>query len=144
MRDLRAGRTDEGRMSENVTWYAAIPIAKRDDGRFMCDYTRAIECQSAEEAVQIAAIIARAFRLMQHEHATASRAAGRIRFKTLPPKARRGSRSPSGPCDPLPPVAQRQKDPAAGDGTTACGRARPRDDASLFRLERLLHQARDF
>jgi hypothetical protein len=46
-------------MSELGTWYAAIPIAKRDDGRFMCDYTRAIECQSAEEAVQIAAIIAR-------------------------------------------------------------------------------------
>jgi hypothetical protein len=46
-------------MPELVTWYAAIPIAKRDDGRFMCDYTRAIECQSAEEAVQIAAIIAR-------------------------------------------------------------------------------------
>jgi hypothetical protein len=46
-------------MSELGTWYAAIPIAKCDDGRFMCDYTQAIECQSAEEAVQIAAIIAR-------------------------------------------------------------------------------------
>ena len=46
-------------MSELVTWYVAIPITKRDDGRFMCDYTRAIECHSAEEAVQIAAIIAR-------------------------------------------------------------------------------------
>jgi hypothetical protein len=47
------------RRPELVTWYAAIPIAKRDDGRFTCDYTQAIACQSAEEAAQIAAVIAR-------------------------------------------------------------------------------------
>jgi hypothetical protein len=46
-------------MPERVTWYAAVPLAKRDDGCVTCDYTQAIECQSAEEAVQIAAMIAR-------------------------------------------------------------------------------------
>ena len=46
-------------MPERVTWYAAVPIAKRDDGWVTCDYTQAIECESAEEAVQIAATIAR-------------------------------------------------------------------------------------
>jgi hypothetical protein len=46
-------------MPELVTWYAAVPIAKRDDRWLACDYTQAIECQSAEEAVQVAAMIAR-------------------------------------------------------------------------------------
>jgi hypothetical protein len=46
-------------MPERVTWYAAIPIAKRDDGWLACDYAEAIECRSAEEAVQIAARMAR-------------------------------------------------------------------------------------
>ena len=46
-------------MPERVTWYAAVPIAKRDDGWVTCDYTQAIECESAEEAVQIAARMAR-------------------------------------------------------------------------------------
>ena len=41
-------------MPERVTWYAAVPIAKRDDGWVTCDYTQAIECESADEAVQIA------------------------------------------------------------------------------------------
>ena len=72
------------------------------------------------------------------------RLAGRIRFKTVPPRARRGSRSPLGPDDPLPPVAQRQKAPAADGGTTACDRVRPRGDASLFHHGQSPHQARDF
>jgi hypothetical protein len=42
-----------------TTFYAAVPVAKRDDGWLACDYTEAIVCQSAEEAVQIAAMIAR-------------------------------------------------------------------------------------
>ena len=46
-------------MPERVNWYAAIPIAKRDDGSLACDYAEAIECRSAEEAVQIAATMAR-------------------------------------------------------------------------------------
>jgi len=46
-------------MPERVTWYAAVPIAKRDDGWVTCDYTQAIECESADEAVQIAARMAR-------------------------------------------------------------------------------------
>jgi predicted lipoprotein len=46
-------------MPELVTWYTTIPIAKRDDGRHACDYTQAIECQSAQEAAQIAAAFAR-------------------------------------------------------------------------------------
>jgi hypothetical protein len=46
-------------MPQLVTWYAAIPIAKRDDGRFTCDYTQAIECRCADEAAEIAAVIAR-------------------------------------------------------------------------------------
>ncbi len=45
-------------MPERVTWYAAIPIANRDDGWPACDYAGAIECRSAEEVVQIAARMA--------------------------------------------------------------------------------------
>jgi hypothetical protein len=46
-------------MPERVTWYAVIPIATRDDGWLACDYAEAIECRSAEQAVQIAARMAR-------------------------------------------------------------------------------------
>jgi hypothetical protein len=46
-------------MPELVTFYAAVPVAKRDDGWLACDYAETIECQSAEEAVQIAAMFAR-------------------------------------------------------------------------------------
>jgi len=41
-------------MPKRVTWYAAIPIAKRDDGWLACDYAEAIECRTAEEAAEIA------------------------------------------------------------------------------------------
>ena len=41
------------------TWYAAIPVAKRDDGQMACDYAEAIECRTAVEAAQIAARMAR-------------------------------------------------------------------------------------
>ncbi len=46
-------------MPELVTGYAVIPIATRDDGWLAYDYAEAIECRSAEEAVQIAARMAR-------------------------------------------------------------------------------------
>jgi len=46
-------------MPERVTWYAVIPIATRDDGSLAYDYPEAIACRSADEAVQIAARMAR-------------------------------------------------------------------------------------
>src|SRR5215831_2294783 len=66
-----------------------------------------------------------------------------LRFRTEPPGARPDSKYPSGPADPLLPVAQKQKGRAADDGTTACGHVRPRGDVSLFRHGRSLHRARD-
>jgi hypothetical protein len=41
------------------TFYAAVPVAKRDDGWIAADYAEAIVCDSAELAVEVAAMIAR-------------------------------------------------------------------------------------
>jgi hypothetical protein len=45
-------------MPELVTWYAVIPIAKRDDGWLACD-NEAIECATADDAARIAKVLAR-------------------------------------------------------------------------------------
>jgi hypothetical protein len=45
-------------MPELVTWYAVIPIAKRDDGWLACD-NEAVECATADDAARIAKVLAR-------------------------------------------------------------------------------------
>lgn len=38
--------------AEKITWHAAMPIARRDDGAILTDY--AVECASPEAAVECA------------------------------------------------------------------------------------------
>lgn len=40
-------------MTKQVTWYAAVPVAKRDDGWLACDDV-AIECATADDAIRAA------------------------------------------------------------------------------------------
>jgi hypothetical protein len=41
------------------TYYVALPVTTRDDGGLVADYSQAVRCESAEQAVQVAAFIAR-------------------------------------------------------------------------------------
>jgi hypothetical protein len=41
------------------TYYVALPVTTRDDGGLVADYSQAVRCESAEQAVQVAAVIAR-------------------------------------------------------------------------------------
>jgi hypothetical protein len=41
-------------MHEQVIYYVALPVARRDDGRIIPDHNAAVECPSADFAVELA------------------------------------------------------------------------------------------
>jgi hypothetical protein len=46
-------------MHEQVTYYVALPIARRDDGTVVYDHNGAVECATADEAILLASELAR-------------------------------------------------------------------------------------
>jgi hypothetical protein len=58
-RSLRLPNLEASEMSELITWYAAIAIGRRDEGRIICDDDGAAERESAEAAIWLADQMAR-------------------------------------------------------------------------------------
>jgi hypothetical protein len=48
-------------MTERVTYFAAVPLARRDDREIVEDFNAAVECESPDAAIMAAAKMARSF-----------------------------------------------------------------------------------